>query len=189
ELPQLLRRSLRGAVDVVMGTEAAGQLLLLAAAGDRGGVEPELARELDAQVTESPNPEDRHEVAAAGPAVSQCVVRREPGAHQGRCILGGELVGHQRHGVRPDHDVVGVAAVFGDSGDSHVLAEHRLAVTARPAVAAVAAEPADADALADLPSTHALSQRGDDPGYLVTGYGRIGDPREAALLHVAVAVA
>src|SRR6202043_3265017 len=40
-----------------------------------------------------------------------------------------------------------------------------------------------------LPSADALTERRDDPGDLMTGYGRIGDPGKAALLHVAVAVA
>ena len=47
--------------------------------------------------------------------------------------------------------VVGVAAVEGDAGDAHVLAADEVAAAAGLAPAAVAAEPADADPLADLP--------------------------------------
>ena len=71
----------------------------------------------------------------------------------------------------------------------HVLAADEVAAAARLAVAAVAAEPADADALAGLPALDALADRVDDAGDLVAGDEREGDAREAALLgeHVAVA--
>ena len=85
--------------------------------------------------------------------------------------------------------VVGVAAVEGDPGDAHVLAGDQVPAAARLAVAAVAAEPADADALADLPALDALAERRDPAGDLVAGDDREGDARVGALLgqHVAVA--
>src|SRR5438552_860644 len=139
-------------------------------------------------MSEPAHAENRDTVTGARAAVAQRVVCRDARAKQRRRGLGLELVGDQRQGIGPDDDIVRVATVERDPGDPHVLAAHRLAVAACPAVAAVAAEPADADPLADGPSAHALADRGEHARDLMAGDHRIGDSGKAALLRVAVAV-
>jgi hypothetical protein len=93
--------------------------------------------------------------------VAQRVVGGDAGAQQRPGVLVGEVVGHRGQRARLDHHVVGIAAVHGDSGDLHVLAVDEIAAATPLAVAAVAAKPAEADALADLPPAHALTERFD----------------------------
>src|ERR1051326_7499174 len=62
---------------------------------------------------------------------------------------------------------------------------------ARPAaftLGAVAAVPADANALSDLPGTDPASDLVNPAGHLVSGYSRILDARPMAVLHHRVAV-
>ena len=74
-------------------------------------------------------------------------------------------------------------------GHLAVDAADHVAAPARVAVAAVAAEPADPDALADLPGDHALADGLDPPGDLVPGHARVRDTRYRALDREGVGVA
>ena len=114
-------------------------------------------------------PEDRDEVAGAGAALAQRVERGDAGAQQRAGVLGDRSSGIEASATRDDH-VVGVAAVVGDARDLAVLAADHVAAPAGVAVAAVAAEPADADPLADLPGDDALADGLDAPGDLVAGH-------------------
>jgi hypothetical protein len=68
-------------------------------------------------------------------------------------------------------------------------ASREVAARARVAVSVVAAVPADADALADLPWTDARAYRVDDAGDLVAGHDREAYARERAFLseHIGMA--
>src|SRR5438105_4691510 len=70
-----------------------------------------------------------------------------------------------------------------------VLAIDQVATPAGLAVAAVAAEPADADPIAHPPALHSVAQRVNDAGHFVSGHDGIGDTGEASVLGVGVAVA
>jgi hypothetical protein len=64
-----------------------------------------------------------------------------------------------------------------------------MSIAAGLAVVAPAAEPPDADPLADLRALHPVAERLDDAGDLVARHERVRDPAVSALLgqHVAVA--
>jgi hypothetical protein len=98
---------------------------------------------------------------------------RDSRAQQRGVVLEAHFVGHrgQRRGAH-DH-VVGIAAVHRDPGDPHVHAVDQRAAATPLAVAAVATEPADAHALADLPAVGVVAQGGDLAGDLVAGHERV----------------
>ena len=84
----------------------------------------------------------------------------------------------------------GVAAVAGRPGDfMHVLAGESGVAPAAPAIAAGAAEPADARARAHCPALDALAERLDDADHLVAGNARILDARHETLHGENIAVA
>jgi hypothetical protein len=154
---ELLGRVLSGAVYVVARAELASQILLLAPASDRDRVETELGRELDPEVPEAADPEDGDEVAAGGAAVSQRVEGGDPGAEERCRVLVGQLLRDRRQRAALDDYVVRVTTVEGDPRDPDVLTADEVAATAGLTVAAVAAEPADADALTGLPAPDSLA--------------------------------
>ena len=127
--------------------------------------------------------------ACARAAAAQRVERRDAGAHQRRRLLRRKTVRHPRQ--RPDtaDEVIRVAAVGGHARDRLVLTVDQVAAPARVAVAAVAAEPADADPLADVPPAHAVADRVDDTCDFVSGYNRKRHAGEVPVLRVRVAVA
>src|SRR5205807_6783180 len=86
------------------------------------------------------------------------------------------------------HDVVGVPPIDRDPRYRHVLAVDQPTPTAPLAVTAVAAEPADANSLPDLPPIHSLPQRLHSARDLVTRNERMTGSRVAARLgeHVAM---
>jgi hypothetical protein len=75
--------------------------------------------------------------------------------------------------------VGGVAAVAGHAADFvHILARERIVAPAAAAIAARAAEPADARPRADAPAVVALADRVDDANHLVAWHARILDDWE-----------
>src|SRR5215831_6741620 len=78
--------------------------------------------------------------------------------------------GHKAAGLG-DHDFR-IAAIGLEAGVALILTMDEVAGPARAAVAAVAAEEADADALADRPAFHVLTKRLDVAHHLVTGNAR-----------------
>src|SRR5581483_8741459 len=120
---------------------------------------------------------DRDRVAADRSAVAERVERREAGAEERRRLLEGERLGDPREDGRRRDDVLGVAAVVVDPRDlERDRAREEVALTARAAVAAVSAVPADADLVAHLPRLDARSERVDDARDLMARSAREGDP-------------
>src|SRR5258706_14477606 len=134
-------------------------------------------------MAESADTEDRDEVAGPRAAVPERVERRHARAHQRRRLDGRQPVGDR--GERPGlgDDVVRVAAVHADAGNarSHAAREE-VAASAGIAPAAMAAVPAEADALPDLPRRDSRSERVDDAGNLVPGHPRVLDAGPEAFL-------
>ncbi len=137
--------------------------------------------ELQPEVPEAANSEDRDQIAGSRAALAQRVERRDAGAEQ-RCGVGSVQVVRDRGecAARDDH-VIRVAAVVGDARHLAVLARDQIPATAGLAVAAVAAEPADAYALPGLPVVHALANRLDPAGNLVSRHARVFETRVPAL--------
>jgi hypothetical protein len=83
----------------------------------------------------------------------------------------------------------GVAAVASEAGNLATLAAgHEVSAAAGNAITAVAAVPADADALPHLPAFYTRAGRIDHAGDFVSGNARVGDARPRAFLGVNVAV-
>ena len=83
----------------------------------------------------------------------------------------------------------GVPAVTGHAGHfMHVFAGEGAVAPAAAAIAAGAAEPADAGARADAPALDAIAERVDHPDDLVPGNPRVPDARHQALDRQDVAV-
>ena len=76
-----------GAVDVMVGAEIDGEFFFVFSAGDGDGFKAHLIGELHAEVAESADAEDRHEIAGARGAVAQRVEGGYAGAHQRRGFL------------------------------------------------------------------------------------------------------
>src|ERR1019366_9739223 len=74
---QLRRRILRLAVNVMPRAELPGQRFLVFPAGNGHRLETHFHRELYAEVTESADPKDRHQVAGPRTAVAEGVECRE----------------------------------------------------------------------------------------------------------------
>ena len=103
------------------------------------------------------------------PLLRRAVEGGDSGAHQRTSVDGRQVVGNEGEGVGGGDDVVGVAAVVGDAGDLGVLAEDEVAAAAGLAVVAVAAMPAEADALAGLEDGDIGADGVDDSGDFVAG--------------------
>src|SRR5271168_2195301 len=135
-----------------MRAELLRQLGAVVAPVDRNDLKAHAARVLHAEVTQSADAEHRDEVASARRRVAQRAERGESGAQQGRSGNGREILwhGHQTARFRDHH--LRVAAIMLYAGESLVCAVHEIAVAAVFAIPAIAAEKADADALADVPA-------------------------------------
>ena len=133
-----------------MRSKLFGERSFVLSASDGDGAIAGLGGVLNGKVTESADAEDGDSVAGAGAAVAQGVEGGDAGAEQRRGVRVGEVVGDEGEGVGRGDDVVGVAAVEVDAGDGLIFAEDEVAAAAGRAVVAVAAVPAQADALAGL---------------------------------------
>ena len=140
-------------------------------------------------MAEAADAEDGDEVAGARSAVAQAVEGGDAGAEQRGGVDVGEVVGHEGEGVGGSDHVVGIAAVVADAGDVLVFAEDEVAATTGRAVVAVAAVPAEADALAGLEERHVGADGVDDAGDFVAGDARVCDAGQEADLGERVAVA
>src|SRR5262249_25855544 len=136
---------------------------------DRDGVKAHARRVLDREVAEPTDPEDRDGLAGTRAAVSQRIVRGDPGAQQRPGVDRGQLVGDPRDRFRRHHHVVGVPAIVRDAGALPALAVDEQPAATGVALEAVATVPADADAIADPPHGHARADRVDLAGDLVAG--------------------
>ena len=152
-----------------MGSQLAGELGLVAAAGDGDGVKAHPDGELHRQMTEAADAQDADEVAGAGTAVAQRIEGGDPGAEQRAGLDGRELVRDQGQRLDRGHHVLGIAAIVADAGYAGLAAGDEIAAAAAVAMAAMPAIPADADPLPDLPGLGAVAQGVDHAGDLVAG--------------------
>jgi hypothetical protein len=156
-------------VEVVVCPELLGRVGLVGAAGDGDGFEPELVRELHAQVAEAAQAEHRDEVAGAGRAAAQRAEGRHARAGQRSGLCRAQSVGDAGKGVRRHDRGIGVAARVGPARHLEPLAVDEVAVAAGHAGAAVAAEPADRHPLPGRPAVDVVADVVDAAGDLVTG--------------------
>ncbi len=166
---QFLGWVLRGGVDVDVRAELFGERALILPASDGDGAIAGLGCVLDGEVAEAADAEDGNGVAGARSAIAQGVEGGDTGAKQ-RCRIGiVQVVGDDGDGVGGGDDVVGIAAVVVDAADGLVFAEDEVAATAGRAVVAVAAVPAESDALADFEDGDVGADGVEDTGDFVAG--------------------
>ncbi len=139
-----------------------------------------MARELHGEMAEAANALNGDDIAGPRAGIAQRVEGGDAGAEQRRRRRGIELVGDRGKRVdRRDH-VIGIAAVIVDAGDFEIAAGDEIAAPAAVADEAGAAEPADADALPDLPGGDVGADGVDTAGDLVARHGGIVDAGKGA---------
>ena len=145
---------------------------LFLAARDSDDLEAHLGRELDAEVAEPADTQDRDHIARPSDGLAQCVEGRDARTQQRRGVDIGEVVGYAGEGLRGRDHVLGVSAVVSDARDLAVLAGDEIAAAARLAGEVAAAEPADADAIPDAPGGDAFADSVDHARDFVAGGAR-----------------
>src|SRR5262249_15106120 len=90
--------------------------------------------------------------------------------------------------LRGDH-VLPIAAIEAEAGHLLRLARKEIPAPARVAASAIAAVPADADALPRSPFRDSLSDGVDRSGHLVTRHARVGNARKEPFLDDRIAMA
>src|SRR5699024_6916044 len=168
---RLQRRARRRgvAVEVMVRSQAMRGLLPLRAAGDGYDLMAHGGRELDGEMTDPPDPEDRDTAAARRVCRPDGVERGDARAPH-RCRLDvSQAVGDpcQGHGRR--QEPAGPASGVADAGDAAVGTVHDVTGAAGAAAPAAAAEPADGDAVPDPPPLDPVAELADRPGDLMAG--------------------
>ena len=181
---------LRLAVDVVECAQLRASGSLSAAARDPDRPKAHFGGELDAEVAESAEAENRDQFTRAGAAIAQRVEGGDP-AHMSGAASTGESCSRNRGKCfgAGDH-VLAIAAIGKKPGDArHCPAGKKLATAARIAVATVAAIPSDADPLAAGPPGDARSDGIDDTDHFVSRYDWIFHARKTSMNAESVAMA
>src|SRR5262249_39036866 len=143
---------------------------------------------LNSKVAESPDAKDGDGFSRPRAAVTQRVEGGDARAHQRARVDRAELVWNESEAFVGDHKVVLIAAIHRDAGDQLVGTGHKAATPAPLAVTAIAAEPADADALPGFPFRNLGSNSVDHSGDLMSGNPRIGNSRPVAFFCQRIAV-
>ncbi len=178
-----------GGIDVVMRAQFECIRFLGGATVDRDGLETHCPGELDPEVTETANPQNRNPVAGQRLGMPQRVVGRHARtAH--RCGFGVRQLGgdtSQRGGRNGRR--LGVAAGIVPARNFPVQAVDELTLAALRAVVAVATEPADGHPITDLESFDSRADFGDRARDLVSGGQWPGQAREVSCDEVGVGAA
>ena len=140
-------------------------------------------------MAETANAQDDDGVASVRAAVAQGVEGGDAGAQQRCGIDVAKVVGDEGDGVGGGDYVVGIATIVVDTGDLLVFAKHEVAAAAGLAVVAMAAMPAEANALAGLEDGNVGSDGIEYAGDFVAGNARKLDAGPHAQLGERIAVA
>src|SRR5438093_9323278 len=158
-------------------------------ARDRYRIESHPGCELHAEMTESADPQHCNDIAAFCAAVSERIESRHARAHQRRTIHSREFVRHTRQRFPGRDHVFGITAVERDAGrQQRDFACKELALPAVIAIAAVAAVPANPDALASLPWLHAFAHSVNNSNHLVSRHTWILNTRPESFFDQRIAV-
>src|SRR5262245_38409413 len=160
-----------------------GQRLLVDSPCDGNRLETHLRRELNAQMTESTQPEDGNKITRPRAAIPKRVKRGQPGAHQRAGFLGGQAIRDQRQGRSGGDHIIGIPSIVCNPGDlSGDLAAKEFTATAMIAVPAVSAIPPHSHPLARHPSGNAWADGVNHSDDLVSWNSRVPDIRKNSLL-------
>src|SRR6185312_3654998 len=172
-----------------MSAEFAGEVTFLGAARDRDGAKTHLDRELDTEMTQSANPEDRDQITGPGAGVAQRIEHGDSRARERRGVNRRQSIGNTGQCARRRYDVFGVAAGKRCAGDHADFAVHEVAAPTAAAPPAMAARPADRHTFTLAPTQHALAKRVDASSDLVTGGDREPQTRQYVVDENRIAVA
>lgn len=131
--------------------QLAGEIFLVIAASDSDRSESHARGKLHAEMAEATDPEDGDERASARERIAKGVESGHTGAEQRARFNRVEAIGDAGDGTEWSNDIVGIAPIEMNPRNQHILAGHEVAATTRLAMAAIAAEPADANTIAHLP--------------------------------------
>src|SRR5258708_21067586 len=129
-------------------------------------------RELDAQMSQSTEPLHGHEVAGTSRRMAQRVVSGQPRAEQWSRIGRTEFIRNGDQSARNRDHRFGVTTIEMNAADRLVGTIHEISPATGSADAAMAAEEAHADTLADFPTRDAFAQCVDFPNDFMTGHAR-----------------
>jgi hypothetical protein len=150
-----------------------GQRLFVAAAGDGDRPEPHLGCELNGEVPETADSQDRDGVSGSRTAVPKSVKGCYSGAHERACIGRLKSLGNQSQRFSRDDNVIRIPAVVSDARDLRSqLASNEIPAAAGRAMPTMPAMPTDADSLPGLQEGDVVANRVDDSGNFVSGNPR-----------------
>jgi len=141
------------------------------------GAKTHLDRELDSQVPEPTQAQDRHQIPWPGSTAAQRVEHRHPSTGHRRGIGGGELLGNPRQRGSWNHHRLRVATRIRRPGGVALLAVHELTTPTRVAVAALPTRPAHSDPITNTPTPHTRTHDVDPASHLVARSQRETQPR------------
>ena len=146
-----------------------GEGLLIGSSRNGGNFEAHLCCELNTEVAQTADAEDRDDVAWPCDGLAQSVERRDARTHQRGGVDVGKVVRDPGERFCGRNHVFGVATVVGDAGYLPVLARDEVSSPARLTREIAAPEPADADAVAGLPCGDAFADGVDGARDFVAG--------------------
>ncbi|MCY1547677.1 hypothetical protein D9M68_837460 [compost metagenome] len=134
-----------------MGAKAKGRLRDVLAAPRGHHLETHPARVLHRHVAQAPDPQHRDQVSGFGAALPERIEGRDARAQDRRGVLRIQFLGDGHQARAPRNHHFRIAAIARGADDRLIGAQVEVPLAARPAQAAMAAHPADTDALPDAP--------------------------------------
>jgi hypothetical protein len=130
-----------------------------------------------------------YHVTRQGSAVAQSIKGGDPSAEQRRGFNEAESIGDRGETLGGGDHVFGIPAVVEDAGNFESLTRGEITPSAGVTNGAMAANPADADALSFGPVGHAVPHGVDHACDLMTGNPRVSEPGKKPFLGEQIAVA
>src|SRR6476469_5013237 len=146
-----------------------GKRLLVRAARDGDNLEAHFRGELDTEVAQSADAENRDAITGPSDGLAKRVEGRDACAQKRRRIDVGQIVGDARERLCGRNHVFRVAAVVRDARNLAVLAGDEVAAPTRLTGEVASSEPADTDSIPGLPGGGAVADGIHDARDLVAG--------------------
>src|ERR1043166_911003 len=173
----------------MMRTQFSGQRFFVFPATKRHGFKSHFSRVLNAEMSESADALDGHNITGAGSGIAQRIENSDACAHERPRFFGWKFVRDPRQRFRRRDHVLGVTAIKIDPRDLAINAHSEIAATALVTHKIMAAVPADADALVSFPVRHVISQGIDAPRNFMSWHTWILQPRPQTVFDQDIAMA
>src|SRR5215213_10000114 len=172
-----------------MRAELSRKLLFVVAAVNRDGLKAHLSRVLNTEVAESADAVNGDDISATSTRVAQRVVDRNAGAHEWACFFRGNLIRNRSQHRGWCNHVLGISTVEVYPGDFSINTHREVAAPALFTYEAVAAMPADTNALTCRPCCDVVAYGIDAAGDFMTRHTRILNARPETFFNEHIAVA